>query len=101
MAIQDDERGQKTRALLPLDADFGGGGAFEVGEGLGPVFVVGVGVADDGVRAVRVGGGLRVASGAKGNGREVAVGFLRVGLSAEEREPVDGAAFVRVEAQVG
>ena len=101
MAIQDDKRGQEARALLPFDADFGGGGAFEVGEGLGPEFVVGVGVADDGVRAVRVGGGWGVAGGAEGDGGEVAVGFLGVGLAAEEGEPVDGAAFVRVEAQVG
>ena len=101
MAIQDDEGGQATGALLPFDADFGGGGAFEVGEGLGPEFVVGVGVADDGVGAVGVGGRLGVGGGAEGDGGEVAVGFLRVGLSAEEGEPVDGAAFVRVEAQAG
>ena len=38
--------------------------------------MVGVGVADDGVGAVRVGGGLGVAGGAEGDGGEVAVGFL-------------------------
>ena len=101
MAVQDDERGQAAAPLLPFHADFGRRGAFEVRERLRPVFVVGVGVADDGVRAVGVGGRLGVAGRAKGDGREVAVGFLRVRLSAEEREPIDGAAFVRVEAQAG
>ena len=101
MAVQDDERGQAAGPLLPFHADLGRGGAFEVRERLRPVLVVGVGVADDGVRAVRVGGRLGVAGRAEGDGREVAVGFLRVRLSAEEREPVDGAAFVRVEAQAG
>ena len=101
MAIQDNKRSQEATPLLPFNTDFSGSGACEVREGLGPEFVVGVGAADDGVGAVRVGGRLGVAGGAEGDGGEVAVGFLGVGLAAEEGEPVDGAAFVRVEAQAG
>ncbi len=101
MAIEHYERSQASGAGLVLDADRSGGSAAEVGEGLGPELVVGVGAADGVVGAVGGGGGGGVGGGAEGDGGEAAVAFRRVGLPAEEGEPVEGAVLVRVEAEAG
>ncbi len=100
VAIEHDERRQASGAGLVLDTDRGSGSAAEVGEGLGPKLVVGVGAADGVVGAVGGGGG-GVGGGAEGDGGEAAVAFLRVRLPAEDGEPVEGAVLVRVQPEAG
>lgn len=110
LPVEHDERGQGAGTRSVLDADDGRAGALEVRQGLGPVFRVGAGVADDVVRAVVDGhgrgggwggGGGGVEGGAEGDGGEAAVRFGRAGLPADDGEPVDGAVLVRVQAEAG
>ena len=99
--VQHDERRQAAGPVLPLHAHRAGVGAREVRERLRPEVGVRARAADGVVRAVGGGGGGALARGAEADGGEAAVAFLRVGLAAEKGQPVDGAAFVRVEAQAG
>lgn len=99
--IQHDQSGQAAGPLLVFHADLAGFCAPEVRERLRPelgVRALRLGP-DDVVRAVRVGGGGGFALGAESDGREPPVAFLRVCRTADDREPVHGAALVRVQPQ--
>lgn len=63
--------------------------------------MVGICAADDVVCAVGVCGGWGVDGSAEADGGDVAVAFARVRLASEDREPVYGAGFVRVQAEAG
>ena len=100
--VQHDEGRQAAGPLLVLDADLARRGALEVRERLRPEGRVRARPAADGVvRAVVARRRGALAAGAEADGREAPLASLRVRLPADDGEPVDGAALVRVEAQAG